>query len=101
MHLFQSNSIDIAVGGIFPRDASWSINRVLIKKGNEILKTKYSESFFIYITYDSCWTLANGSLNPELFFLHNVDLVVKANLKLEESVFSSSENRNGVTCNKQ
>ena len=30
------NSINIAIGGIIPRDSSWSINRVLIKEINEI-----------------------------------------------------------------
>ena len=100
---FQSsyNSINIAIGGILPRDASWSVNRVLIKKEvNQILKAKCSKSFFIYIGYDSCWTFANGSLNPELFFLDNVHLVGKGNLKLAESIFSSIKNCNDVTCNK-
>ena len=47
---FQSSysSINIAIGGILPRDASWSINRVLIKEVNQILKAKCSQSFFIY-----------------------------------------------------
>ena len=82
------NLINIATGGIHPCDDSRSINRVLIKKINEILK-------------DSCWTVANGSLNPDLFFLDNVHLVEQGNLKLAESIFSSIENFNSVTCNKQ
>ena len=86
---------------MLPLDGSWSINRVLIKEVNEILKVKCSKSFFTYISYDSCWTVANGSLNPDLFFLDNVHLVEKGNLKLAESIFSSIENCNGVTCNKQ
>ena len=47
---FQSSysSINIPIGGILPRDASWSINRVLIKEVNQILKAKCSKSFFIY-----------------------------------------------------
>ena len=99
---FQSkyNSINIAIGGILPRDASWYINRVLIKEVNEILKEKCSRLFFIYISYDSCWTVANDSFNPELFFL-DVHLVEQGNLKLAESIFSSIENCNGVTCNDQ
>ena len=46
---FQSryNSVNIATGGILPRDATWSINWVLIKEVNEILKAKCSKSFFI------------------------------------------------------
>ena len=50
--------------------------------------------------YNSCCTFANGSLNPELFFLDNVHLVEKGNLKLAESIFSSIKNSNDVTCNK-
>ena len=96
---FQSkyNSINIAIGGILPRNVSWSINRVLIKEVNEILQEKCSKLFFIYISYDSCWTVANGSLNPDLFFLDNVHLVEQGNLNLAESIFSSIENCNGVT----
>ena len=93
LQTFQSkyNSINIAIGGILPHDASWSFNWVLIKEVNEILKAKYSKSFFTYISYDSCWTVANGSLNPDLFFLDNLHLVEKGNLKLAESIFSSIE----------
>ena len=49
---FQSkySSINIAIGGILPRDASWSINRKFIKEVNEILKAKFCKSFFIYIS---------------------------------------------------
>ena len=56
---------------------------------------------YIYIDYDSCWTVANGSLNPDLFFFDNVHLVEQENLKLAESIFSSIENCNGDTCNNQ
>ena len=83
-----------------PCNTSWSINWVLIKEVNQILKAKCSKSFFIYIGYDSCWTFANDSLNPDLFFLDNVHLVEKGNLKLSESVFSSIKNCNNITCNK-
>ena len=53
---FQSsyNSMNIPVGRILPRDASWSINGVLIKEVNQILNAKCSKSFFIYIGFDSC-----------------------------------------------
>ena len=74
---------------------------MLIKEVNENLKAKGSKSFCTYTSYDSCWTVANGSLNPDLFFLNNVHLVEKGNLKLAESIFSSIENCNGLTCNKQ
>ena len=56
---------------------------------------------YIYISCDICWTVANGSLNPGLFFLDNVHLLEQGNLKLAESIFSSIENCNSVTCNNQ
>ena len=39
---FQSNynSINIAIGGLLPHDASLSINRMLIKEVKQILKAK-------------------------------------------------------------
>ena len=85
----KSNSFSIAISCILSRNASWSINRVLIEKANKILKAKCSKSFFTYINYDSCWTIANVSLNPDLFFLDNMHLVEKGNLKLAETIFSS------------
>ena len=72
---FSYNSINIAIGSILPRDATSSINWVVIKEVNEILKAKCSKSFFIYIGYDNCWNFANGSLNPDLFFSDNVHLM--------------------------
>ena len=100
---FQSkyNSINIVIGSILLCDASWSINQVLFKEVNEILKEKCSKLYFIYIRYDTCWTVADGSLNPDLFFLDNVHPVEKRNLKLGESIFTSIENCDGITCNKQ
>ena len=99
---FQSsyNLINISFGGLLPCNASWSINRVFIKQVNQILKGKCSKSFFIYIGCDSCWNFANGSLNPDPLFSDIMHLVEKGNLKLAESIFSSIENCNSVTCNK-
>ena len=59
---FQSNynSINIAIRGILPHDGSWSINRVLIKEVNKTLKAICSQSFFLHVTYNSCWTVAYG-----------------------------------------
>ena len=62
---------------------------------------KFKSKMFQVILYNSCWTVANGSLNPDPFFLNIVHLVEKGNLKLAELIFSSFENCNGVTCNKK
>ena len=71
---FQSsyNSINNPIGGILPSDASWSINQVLIEEVNGILKAKYSNSFFIYIGYDSCCTF---------FIIYLQCVIIKENTK--------------------
>ena len=71
---FQSsyNSINNPIGGILPSDASWSVSRVLIEEVNGILKAKYSNSFFIYIGYDSCWTF---------FIIYLQCVIIKENKK--------------------
>ena len=71
---FQSsyNSINNPIGGILPSDASWSINQGLIEEVNGILKAKYSNSFFIYIGYDSCWTF---------FIIYLQCVIIKENKK--------------------
>ena len=71
-----------------------------MKEINKILKVICSKLFFIYIGYNSCWTLANGSLSHGVYFLDGAHLVEKGNLKLIESIFSSIKNFNSVTCNK-
>ena len=76
--------INIAIGCILPHDASCSINWVHIEEVNEILKAESSKSLFIYINYGGCWTVANGSLKPDLFFLDNLHLLEKGNQKLAE-----------------
>ena len=101
LQTFQSNynSINIAIGGILPRDASGSISWVLAKQVNEILKAKCSKSLLIYISKDSFRTFANSSLNTGFFVLDSMHLVQKWNLKLAVSILSSIENCSNVTCN--
>ena len=82
------HSINMSIYGIIPRDDCWSIAPVLIKEVNKILKVKCSEWFFTYISHDSCWAVANGFLNPDLFYSDNVHLLEKGNLKLIELIFS-------------
>ena len=64
------------------------LTRVYIIEVNDILKRKCSQSCFTFICPDSDWTLSNGSLDPDLFYLDNVHLVENGNLKLAASIFS-------------
>ena len=69
---FKYGSIGIFVCGILPCNFNCSVTGVYIKEVNDILKTKYSLWCFTFICPDSDWTLSNGSLDPDLFYLDNV-----------------------------
>ena len=45
--------VNVIICGILPRDDSWSVNRVYIKKLNQILRLKCYESSYIFVSYDS------------------------------------------------
>ena len=70
-----------------------------IREVNDILKTKCSQSCFTFVCPESEWTLSNGSLDLELFYLDNVHLVENDNLKLAESIFSFINNFDNIKHN--
>ena len=79
-------NVNVFICGVLPSDCYWSINRVYIKDVNEILKLKCVWFSFSYVGQDDDWTLANGSLNPELFYSDKIHLVEKGNSKLSKSI---------------
>ena len=66
---------------------------------NKILKTKCSQPCLTFICQDDDWTLSNGSLDSDLFYLDNVLLVENGNLKLAESIFSFISHFNNIKHN--
>ena len=90
--------VNVIICGILPRDDSWFVNRVFIKKVNQILKLKCYESSYTFVGYDSGWTPANGSLNADLYYSDRLHLVEKGYLKLAESIFNSIEVPNDFIC---
>ena len=92
-------SVGVFVCGILPRDFNWSITRMHIKEVSDILKTKCSQSCVTFICPDSDWILSNGSLDPDLFYLHNVHLVENGDFKLAGSIFSLIKNFDNVKHN--
>ena len=44
--------VNVIICGILPRDDSWSVNRVSIKKINQILKLKCCESSYTFVSHD-------------------------------------------------
>ena len=90
--------INVVICGILSHDGSWSVNRVSIKEVNQILKLKCNESSYTFVCCNSGWTLANGSLNADLYYSDRLHLVEKENLKLAESIFNSIEVSNEIIC---
>ena len=45
--------VNVIICGILPRDNSWSVNRVSIKKVNQIQKLKCYKSSYTFRSYDS------------------------------------------------
>ena len=66
---FKTNysCVNVIICGILPRDDTWSVSWVSIKKINQILKRKCYESSHTFVSYDSGWTFTNGSLNADLY----------------------------------
>ena len=90
---FKTNysCVNIIICGILPPDDSWSVNWVSIINVNQILKLKCYESSYTFASHSSGWTLANSSLNADLYYSDKLHLVKKGNLKLAESIFNSIE----------
>ena len=70
-----------------------------ILKRSIISKNKMLLNVFTFIFPDSGWTLSNGSLDPDLFYLDIVHLVENGNLKLAESIFSLIQNIDNIKHN--
>ena len=83
--------VNVIICGILPREGSGSVNWVSIENINQILKLKCCEPSYTFVSYDRGLTLADGSLNADLYYSDKLHLVQKGNLKLAESIFNSIE----------
>ena len=63
----KSSGVKVFICGLIPRDESWSVNSVLIKDVNRILKDLCLKHDFSYIDESNDWTLPNGHPDPSLF----------------------------------
>ena len=66
--------VNVIICGILPRDDSWSVNRVSIKRVNHILKLKCCESSYTFVSCHRGWTLVHGSLNADLYYSDRLHL---------------------------
>ena len=98
---FKTNysCVNVIICVILPHDDSWSVNRVSIKKVNQILKLKCYESSYTFVSCDSGWTLANGSLNADFYYSDRLHLMEYTKKSLvAESIFNSVEVSNDFIC---
>ena len=86
---------NVIVCGLFPRDESWSVNRVYIKELNEYLRHKCN---FIGVTFidQIDWTSQNGSLKSNLYYDDNLHLIEEGNAKLAALIY---KHINPLVCN--
>ena len=75
-------AINVFICGILPRDDTSSINRLLIKGTNNILKSSYSVHHIKFIDQDANWIQMRCSLKPDFFYSDRLDLLEKGNLIL-------------------
>ena len=68
---------NVTIYGILPHDDSWFVNPVSIKKVNQILKLKSCASSYAFVSQDSDWNLADGSLNADFYYSDRLHLVEK------------------------
>ena len=85
----KSNTVNIIICGLIPRDECWLVNRLLINKVKDILKYKCHKNGFVFIVQDNGWTLPNGSLDCSIFYKDSLHLVEQGNVKLAKSIVST------------
>ena len=79
------NHSNIAVCGLLPRDENWSVNRIYIREINDYLSYKCDFNSVNFIKPND-WTLRNGFLKANLFYVDNLHLIQDENIKLSESI---------------
>ena len=80
--------INVAICGLIPHDDNWSINRIYVNEINNDLPYKCKQNGFTFIDQKD-WTLQDGSLKPNLFYVDKLHLVEDGNEKLAESIVNA------------
>ena len=73
----RSPKVEIFISGILPRDECYSVNRILIKELNTILKCKCTFHRFNFTKQEQGWTDNNSALDPSLFYQDKLHLIQK------------------------
>ena len=81
------NHLNIDVCCLLPRDENCSVNQIYLKEINDYLSFKCDLNGINFIKPNN-WTLHNGSLKANLFYVDNLHLIQDRNIKLSESIVS-------------
>ena len=92
----KSSSINVFISGLIPIDESWSVNRVLIKDVNRILKYLCLKHDFSFIDQINGWTHPNGDLDSSLFLRDSLHLIEEGNVKLAKLIINSIALTNNI-----
>ena len=87
----RSSKVKIFIPGILPRDECYSVNTILIKEINAILKCKCTLHSFNFIEQKESWADNNETLDPSLFYHDKLHFIQKGNIKLSESIITATE----------
>ena len=96
-----SNSMNVFICGILPRDDISSINRLLIKESKNILKSSCYLNHINLINQNTNWINMSDSLKPDLFYSDKLHLLEKENFILAKSIYISVKNHYGSQNNYQ
>ena len=80
--------INVVICGLIPRDDICSINRIYINEINNDLLYKCKQNGFTFIDQKD-WTLHDGFLKPNFFYVNKLHLAEDSNAKLAESTVNA------------
>ena len=89
-----SPRVKIFISGVLSRDKCYSLNSILMKEINKILKCKCAFHRFNFIEQEQAWTNKNDTLDPSLFYQDKLYLIQKGSIKLSETVIAAKEDKN-------
>ena len=98
--LFSKSLIQISLShrnhssGILPTDECYSVNRILMKEINAILKCKCAFYSLNFVQQEKGWTDNNDTFDTSLFYHDKLYLIQNGNIKLSESIITATEDTN-------
>ena len=90
----RSPKVKIFISGNPPRDEYYSVNWILIREINTIVKYKCAFYRFSFIGKEQGWIDNNNKFDLSHFYEDKLHLIHKGNIKLSESIITSKKDTN-------